>query len=130
FEYRAVGDMVNTTSRIENLNKLLGTTMLASSAVVDGLKGIETREVGQFVVAGKQLPITIYEVAAMSDEVSPGLRRLHADFADALAEWMRGDRESSYEKFKRILAEHPDDGPTQYYVEQYRERRKSRKNLV
>ncbi|MBV2093858.1 MAG: adenylate/guanylate cyclase domain-containing protein [Candidatus Thiodiazotropha sp. (ex Codakia orbicularis)] len=130
FEYRAVGDMVNTTSRIENLNKLLGTSILASSATVDGLKGIATREVGQFVVAGKQLPITIHEVAAMSDEVSPGLRRLHADFADALAAWMRGDRESSYEKFKRILAEHPDDGPTQYYVEQYRERRKSRKNLV
>ncbi|MEW8508674.1 MAG: adenylate/guanylate cyclase domain-containing protein [Candidatus Thiodiazotropha sp.] len=130
FEYRAVGDMVNTTSRIENLNKLLGTSILASGAVVDGLKGIATREVGQFVVAGKQLPITIHEVAAMRDEVSPQLSRLHADFANALADWMHGDRESAYEKFKRILDEHPGDGPSLYYMEQYRERRKSRKNPI
>ncbi|MES9992912.1 MAG: adenylate/guanylate cyclase domain-containing protein [Candidatus Thiodiazotropha sp.] len=130
FEYRAVGDMVNTTSRIENLNKLLGTSILASSAVVNGLKGIETREVGQFVVAGKQLPIKIYEVAAMSNQITPQLQHLHTEFADALADWMHGSRETAYEKFKRILQLHPDDGPSLYYVEQYRERRQSRKNLV
>jgi adenylate cyclase len=130
FEYRAVGDMVNTTSRIENLNKLLGTAILASSAVVEGLTGIETREVGEFVVAGKQLPVKIYEVAAMHDEVTPQLRRLHENFAQALYEWIHGDRESSYVKFKRILQEYPEDGPSHYYVEQYRERRKSRKQVV
>mgnify|MGYP001827362399 CR=1 FL=1 len=40
FEYRAVGDMVNTASRIENLNKLLGTAILASEDFVKGLQGI------------------------------------------------------------------------------------------
>ncbi len=130
FEYRAVGDMVNTTSRIENLNKLLGTAILASSTVADGLSGIETREVGQFVVAGKQLPVTIFEIAAMSDEATPRLRKLHENFAQALSEWTRGERESAYVKFKRILQEHPEDGPSLYYVEQYRERRKSRKHLI
>jgi adenylate cyclase len=130
FEYRAVGDMVNTTSRIENLNKLLGTAILASSEVVIGLKGIETREVGQFAVAGRQQSITIHEVCSMSKEATPRLHRLHEDFADALAEWMHGKREIAYEKFKLILNEYPDDGPTKYYVQQYSERRSSRKNLV
>jgi adenylate cyclase len=130
FEYRAVGDMVNTTSRIENLNKLLGTTILASSEAVEGLKGIETREVGQFAVAGKQQPVTIHEVSSMSDEVTPSLRQLHEDFAVALAEWRLGKRETAYEKLKLILNEHPNDGPTKYYIQQYSERRRSRKNLA
>jgi adenylate cyclase len=130
FEYRAVGDMVNTTSRIENLNKLLGTAILASSEVVIGLKGIETREVGQFAVAGRQQPITIHEVSSMSKEATPRLHRLHEDFAEALAEWMHGKREIAYKKFKLILNEYPNDGPTKYYVQQYSERRRSRKNLV
>jgi adenylate cyclase len=130
FEYRAVGDMVNTTSRIENLNKLLGTAILASSEVVIGLKGIETREMGEFAVAGKQQSITIHEVSSMSDEATPALLRLHEDFAEALAEWIHGKRETAYEKFKLIINEHPDDGPTKYYIQQYSERRSSRKNLA
>jgi adenylate cyclase len=130
FEYRAVGDMVNTTSRIENLNKQLGTAILASSEAVIGLKDITTREVGKFAVAGKQQLITIHEVSCMSDETTPRLRQLHEDFSEALIEWMRGERETAYEKFKLILNEHPDDGPTKYYIQQYSERRSSRKNPI
>jgi adenylate cyclase len=130
FEYRAVGDMVNTTSRIENLNKLLGTAILASSEVINGLKGIETREVGQFAVAGKQQSVTIHEIASLSTNATPQLRQLHEDFAAALAVWMNDERKLAYEKFKQILDQHPDDGPTKYYIQQYSERRRSRKNLV
>jgi adenylate cyclase len=130
FEYRAVGDMVNTTSRIENLNKLLGTAILASSEVVNGLKDIVSREVGQFAVAGKQQSVTIHEIASLSSNATPQLHQLHEDFAAALAEWMEGERTLAHEKFKRILDQHPDDGPTKYYIEQYSERRRSRKHLV
>jgi adenylate cyclase len=130
FEYRAVGDMVNTTSRIENLNKLLGTTILASSEVVYSLKDIETREVGQFAVAGKLQSVTIHEIASLSEDATPQLHRLHKDFAEALEMWMNGEREPAYRKFKQILDQHPDDGPTKYYIQQYSERRSSRKNLV
>jgi hypothetical protein len=43
---------------------------------------------------------------------------------------MRGERETAYGKFKLILNEHPDDGPTKYYIQQYSERRVSQKNPV
>ena len=66
----------------------------------------------------------------MSEDATPRLRQLHKDFAKALAEWMYGERETAFEQFKLILNEHPNDGPTQYYVEQFRERRISRQNLV
>ncbi|MCU7932368.1 MAG: adenylate/guanylate cyclase domain-containing protein [Candidatus Thiodiazotropha sp. (ex Codakia rugifera)] len=130
FEYRAVGDMVNTASRIENLNKLLGTSILASIDFVEGLQGIVTRELGQFTVAGKQQSITIFEIASSSELATPQLQALHSAFADALSDWHSGLREQAYEKFKIILQSHPDDGPTNYYLQQYRERRSSRKNLM
>jgi adenylate cyclase len=128
FEYRAVGDMVNTTSRIENLNKLLGTSILASRDFVQGLQGILSRELGEFLVVGKQQPITLYEIAATSESATPQLRELHDAFADALADWQQGERDSAYEKFEAILRDHPHDGPSSYYVQQYRERRSGRKN--
>lgn len=128
FEYRAVGDMVNTASRIENFNKLLGTAILASEDFVEGLQGILTRELGRFPVTGRQQPISLYEVAATTESVSPQLLDLHARFADALADWQQSERHSAYQKFKAILRSYPHDGPSTYYLQQYRERRSSRKN--
>jgi adenylate cyclase len=128
FEYRAVGDMVNTTSRIENLNKLLGTSILASGDLIKDLQGIVLRELGEFPVPGRQQPITLYEVAASEVTVTPEMRSLHTAFADALNDWRQGDRKIATEKFEAILREFPDDGPSAYYTQQFHERRSSRKN--
>jgi len=38
YEYQAVGDMVNTATRIQGLSKYLGTRILASEATIDGLE--------------------------------------------------------------------------------------------
>jgi adenylate cyclase len=128
FEYRAVGDMVNTTSRIENLNKRLGTLILASKDFTEGLQGIVTRALGHFTVAGKQMPVTLYEIAATEASATPHLIDLHSRFAEALADWQQGERETAWKKFAAILKDHPDDGPTKYYLQQYHERRSSQKN--
>ncbi|MES9860036.1 MAG: adenylate/guanylate cyclase domain-containing protein [Candidatus Thiodiazotropha sp. LLP2] len=130
FEYRAVGDMVNTTSRIENLNKLLGTQVAASEDFVKELQGILTRELGTFTVSGKQQPITLYEIAARTEEASDELLRLHEEFAEALIEWQHGSRSSAYEKFQQISAGYPDDGPTLYYIKQFHERRSTQKRTL
>jgi adenylate cyclase len=128
FEYRAVGDMVNTASRIENLNKLLGTSILASQDMVSGLRGILCRELGDFLVAGRQQPISLYEIAAFEEQATPQLRSLHTAFAYALSEWRNGDRSKACSQFDSILKTHPDDGPSAYYVQQFHERRQNRKN--
>ena len=39
-EYHVIGDVPNTASRIQGLNKQLGTTILASDAVVQGQEGL------------------------------------------------------------------------------------------
>jgi adenylate cyclase len=128
FEYRAVGDMVNTTSRIENLNKLLGTRILASEDFIKHLKGIQIRELGLFSVSGKEQPIKIFEIATKSKYVDEQLLSLHQAFAEALLLWQMGDRSAAHKKFQSIHKIFPFDGPTNYYISQFAERRSTRKS--
>jgi adenylate cyclase len=130
FEYRAVGDMVNTASRIEALNKTLGTHILASAEVLSDLQGIITRELGAFLVAGRRQPIILHEVAALESEVTAELLELHREFAEALAKWQAGNRREALTGFESLRQRYPKDGPTNYYIEQYYERRSSRINLL
>ncbi|MES9928358.1 MAG: hypothetical protein ABW158_09595, partial [Candidatus Thiodiazotropha sp. 6PDIVS] len=110
--------------------KLLGTQVAASEDFVKELQGILTRELGTFTVSGKQQPITLYEIAARTEEASDELLRLHEEFAEALIEWQHGSRSSAYEKFQQISAGYPDDGPTLYYIKQFHERRSTQKRTL
>lgn len=69
FEYRAVGDIVNTSNRIEGLNKRLGTRVIASENVVDGVNGITMRYLGKFRLAGKQQVLNLYELLCLNKNV-------------------------------------------------------------
>ncbi|MEJ2423503.1 MAG: adenylate/guanylate cyclase domain-containing protein [Candidatus Thiodiazotropha sp.] len=128
FEYRAVGDIVNTSNRIETMNKTLGTQILASQETLIDLQGIVTRELGAFMLAGRQQPITLHEVVAFEAEATPDLHELHQRFGEALAVWKSGKRAHALGLFEEILRRYPHDGPSSYYVQQYRERRSSRIN--
>ncbi|HNP26846.1 MAG TPA: adenylate/guanylate cyclase domain-containing protein, partial [Nitrosomonas sp.] len=60
--YRVIGDLVNTTSRIEGANKYLGTNLLVTSEVLDGIDHFLTRPLGSFKFAGKSLPVSLSEL--------------------------------------------------------------------
>src|SRR5207248_2446567 len=57
-----VGDVANTASRIEGLNKQLGTRLLASEEALNQVTGFILRPLGQFLLAGKSEPIRVSEV--------------------------------------------------------------------
>jgi adenylate cyclase len=79
YEYRPVGDIVSTVSRIEGLNKQLRTRILASDEVVHRIDGFVTREIGEFLLVGKSRPIVIHEIIASIDEANEQQRNLHRD---------------------------------------------------
>lgn len=62
FEYRAVGDIINTAARMEGLNKYLGTKVLVSAAVLNQLEGFLCRDLGIFIFAGKSKPVEVFEL--------------------------------------------------------------------
>lgn len=117
YEYRPVGDIVNTSTRIEGLNKLLGTRILASAEVTRGLEDFIWRPMGRFRLAGKRNPIEIHELmGSVSALNSASLLSLRDQFSAALALFQRGDFTTAQSLWLSIKQTYPDDQPTRFYL--------------
>jgi adenylate cyclase len=117
YEYRAVGDIVNTATRLEGLNKHLGTRMLVSADVLQGLDGLVSRELGAFLLAGKSRPIVVHELMARATDATAQDRDLCAIFAGALAAYRRGAWSEAMRLWREVLRTHGGaDGPSQFYL--------------
>jgi adenylate cyclase len=112
-----LGDVSNTAASIEELNKLLSTRILASQAVVGDLDRFLLRHVGSFPLKGKSDPLTIFEVRCLQENSSESDRALCDSFAAALGEFEIQRWSEAAEMYEAILLTHPDDGPSQYYLQ-------------
>jgi len=121
-ELKAFGDTLNTTQRLEALNKVLGTTVLVAEAAIADLNGYATRHLGSFVLPGKREPVRVYELLGYSTRLEAGTATLITQFADALERFERGDWHSAFEAFALLREDFPEDGPCQFYVKACRER--------
>lgn len=113
FEYRAIGDVVNTASRIEALNKHLGTQVLATAEVVDGLPGLGCRPVGRFVLPGKTGALELVELTGPVDARRAAARPL---FEKALAACAAGDASLARRAFDAVLVVDPADTVARFYL--------------
>jgi adenylate cyclase len=114
-EYHVIGEVPNTASRIEELNKHLRTSILASEAVVHEQEGFVLRPVGRFVLAGRSRPLEIVEILGRRDTVGESTVELRRRFASALAAFQRGDVAEAEGLFRALASEYPSDGPSLYY---------------
>ncbi len=117
YEYRAVGDIVTTATRIEGLNKHLRTQILVSRTIIDDLEGFSTRELGRFLMEGKTQPISIYELICHEEEADGRQREAIRVFAEGLEAFREQRWEEARAIFRRVLEIFELDGPSQYYVE-------------
>jgi adenylate cyclase len=114
FEYRPVGDIVNTSSRIENLGKQLGVYTLASDEVGRSQGTVPARDLGWFVLVGKQTPIRVHELLDHIQE--PHYATLMEGFAAALSACHGRRWQEAADAFERVLERFPNDGPSRFYL--------------
>jgi len=116
FEYRAMGDIVNTASRIEGLNKQLGTYLLVSDAVLSGLDGFVSRRLGKFRMLGKQDAIVIHELLGIQGQTNQLSNRLCELFSAGLLAYQKYDWQTAIGHFEQVLALNSEDGPSRFYL--------------
>jgi adenylate cyclase len=115
YEYRAVGDIFITATRLQGLNKYLGTRILVSEDGLSHVEGFLTRELGEFLLVGKSKPLVVYELVCRLGDANSQQRGLCADFAEALAAY-RGQRwGEAIEKFEKCIVHYEGDGPSLFY---------------
>jgi adenylate cyclase len=115
YEYRAVGDIVNTATRIEALNKQLGTSILASGEVIEGLEGLYTRYLGCFLLPGKTHPVRVHEILGPRERLDADLLSAYDRFAIGVRAFYDGRWSEAARDFGEVLAAR-EDGPSRYYL--------------
>jgi adenylate cyclase len=116
FEYRAVGDIVNTATRIEGLNKHLGTRILISREVLPMTDIFLTRDLGSFLLAGKNRAVHVYELGGPLSKASPRQKECWASFAEGMELFRRQCWEAASGKFHETLRVRDDDGPSLFFI--------------
>jgi adenylate cyclase len=116
YEYTPMGDIVNTASRIESLNKHLGTTLLVSAELIQELKGLLSRELGTFKLKGKLNPVSVHEVLGRFEEGNEKLQRACGVFSEGLQLFRQQSWEQALEKFAWVDQDLGGDGPSVFYI--------------
>jgi adenylate cyclase len=121
FVFGVIGDIANTASRIEDLNKHVGTHLLASATVVDGLDDLLVRPLGDFLLAGKSEPLAVFEILARAAEATAAEADLCGKFGEALQAFRGRAWNDAAERLERLLDDFPGDGPSTFYLARCRQ---------
>jgi adenylate cyclase len=117
FNYTVMGDSVNLGSRLEGLNKVYGTGIIASETTWERVKEeILGRELDAVRVKGKGQPVRIFELLAVQNKAAAEQTALARQFQSALAEYRKRNWDGALTTLQSILVNHPGDGPARVYV--------------
>ena len=118
FDYTAIGENVNLASRLEGLNKQLGTDVLMTRAAIPQKHDQWLlRPVGRYRFKGFEHIVEVVELVVKGG--SPEQVRVWCEtFADALAKFQERKFDAAEAGFNRTVELRPDDGPSKFYLKQ------------
>ena len=110
FDYRALGDPVNTAARLEGANKYLGTTVCVSEATLSGVADAIARPIGRLVVKGKTQALQVYEPLTGARDAA----------YDAAFDLLRQASPQALPAFEQLARERPHDTLVALHCERLR----------
>ena len=119
-DYTAIGESINLASRMEGLNKYLGTSVLITGDVKQEIgERFATRYLGKFQLKGFERAVEVHELTGTPDD--PGTTMFHKQFDTALRLFQQGDHAMAETEFQRMQEALPHDSPTKFYLKHLHE---------
>ncbi len=116
--YGALGENINLASRMEGLNKYLGTNLLITGETLAGIEGqLVTRSLGPFRLKGFERTVKVHQLIDWPDNAENS-RPMREVFAEALRLFQNGNFAHAENAFRRVLDLAPKDGPAEFFLHQ------------
>ena len=120
-DYTAISENINLASRMEGLNKYLGTIILITGETKEEVgEKVVTRYLGLFILKGFEKSVQVYELVGLPEAAAES-QALRDSFAEALKKFHARDLAGAKEGFLATMKIKPEDGPCKFYLEQLEE---------
>ena len=123
-----ISDVVNLASKIEEINKFMGTKVVFSKQTLNELPekyDLQYRYIGSLTINGENSSLPLFEsLDIYPKEVREKLYRLKNKFENAVREYNDGQFKSALRNFQEILKYIPDDKPSYVYFNKANEKLK------
>lgn len=116
FEQRAVGDIVNTSARLEQLSKQLGTHLLVSAEAARGIDGLVARNVGHFGLKGRSAPIEVFEALGWGTDAHSGWTEVLDIFDQGRRAFERRQWRDAKKAFQQVIRLRDGDPVSAWYL--------------
>jgi adenylate cyclase len=116
YRYGPTGDTVNTASRMDGLNKYLGTRILVSQEAIDEVDGFVTREAGRFKLKGKTHAVVVHELICQVNECEETQKKGCEIFAEALGAFKRRSWNEAKYAFQHCIKTLGKDELSSFYL--------------